>query len=259
MQEQFLPTNFPALTTAFVAFLYVAVLYLPFNRGDRDEARIIRNRSITLWLLSLLCLLYRNQHLNPPLHHSLTRSITDILFTIGLTSLLYSGHLITRLTCPSPFCILTYSFSNPKTRWFAFRDYITAPLTEEVVFRHFLVSLWLAHPSDPHRLLYALFLPSILFGLSHFHHILHYRTLLPILFQTTYTFLFGIYAAYLYILSNQNILAPLTAHILCNLLELPDLQAIALHPHSKSITFIYFVTLMGFVGFVYYSVQWVKV
>lgn len=83
-----------------------------------------------------------------------------------------------------------------------------------------------------------------MFSLAHVHHV---RELGPtdLCFQMAYTFLFGVYAAALYI-NTRTFWAPFVAHVICNVLESPDFSAIATHPRRRLLVAFYIVALVVF-------------
>ncbi|XP_063900157.1 CAAX prenyl protease 2-like [Zophobas morio] len=117
------------------------------------------------------------------------------------------------------------------------RDYVVAPVTEEIIYRGCLFPL-LAPTFG--RNLYIL-INSIFFGLAHFHHLFEHRHLpwpswkkkfhLSIM-QSGFTFTFAIYNTYFYLCTGR-ILTPIVIHILCNAIGFPRFQEIASHPHRK--------------------------
>ena len=119
------------------------------------------------------------------------------------------------------------------------RNFITAPVTEEIVFRGLLVPLMIfayaAFRSDDGGHVYSPFSiiirSPIWFGVAHLHHIVEKlrsgeRVLVAVLstlIQLTYTSIFGAIAA-AFLIQTGNILAPITSHIFCNFWGLPNLE-----------------------------------
>lgn len=222
------------ITSAVFSISYVAVLYLPFNSGPRNATPIIVSRLLTLSLLT--CLLETYIRIRLPVvsyHHSTISHITATLIGIGLTLLLYAGHILV-----TPIRNLT-SHSFAEHRYQALRNYFFAPLLEEIVFRRQTLLIWSCqHPAS------QLIFPALMFSLAHAH---RFRSmgLVPLLFQLAYTLLFGVYAAALYI-NTLSVFAPIGAHILCNILELPDVLAMATHRKRRAILIVYAASLLCF-------------
>lgn len=111
---------------------------------------------------------------------------------------------------------------------FAWRTFVVAPLTEEIVFRACMIPTLLC--AGFQHLVIILFCP-LFFGLAHLNHFweLVYlqkwdkkRAFLVVGMQLGYTTVFGWYASFLH-LRTGNLLAPLVAHIFCNIMGFPDL------------------------------------
>jgi hypothetical protein len=93
------------------------------------------------------------------------------------------------------------------SRWLPFRDYVCGPITEELVFRHAILSVLLhGHPPVRHPVAWS----ALLFALAHAHHGIASvcqgrapwgRVVVPTLFQGAYTFAFGWYAALVHLRS----------------------------------------------------------
>ncbi|XP_027069641.1 CAAX prenyl protease 2 [Coffea arabica] len=106
------------------------------------------------------------------------------------------------------------------------RNYIVAPITEELVFRACMVPLLLCGGFSTYT---VVFLCPIFFSLAHLNHILEYyfqknRSLVKASmaagFQLGYTVIFGSYASFLFVRTGH-LIAPLVAHIFCNYMGLP--------------------------------------
>lgn len=105
------------------------------------------------------------------------------------------------------------------------RDYLLAPLTEEINYRFILLKLLCPCFSK----LNSCLISSFLFGFSHFHHYVldtsKERTLFSTCCQFTFTFLFGMFASSMYLKSGY-IITPIVLHAICNFLCLPDFETI---------------------------------
>lgn len=226
-----------ALNTSFaITLLYVGVLYLPFNAGPRNDRHIIIYRLTTLAVLCLFLEAYIRYRI-PSIAQKHSGGTRAPALAVGttLTLLLYTGHL---LVTPRQH-LSTHSFADVDHRYLAFRNYVFAPLLEEIVFRRQTLVIWSCQ-RDEWRLLF----PAAMFALAHVHHI-RSLGLVGLLFQIAYTFLFGIYAAALYVNTNT-VWAPFAAHVVCNVLELPDVVAISTHPRRRMVCVVYAVSIIGF-------------
>lgn len=223
-------------TSILFTLLYVLSLYLPFNTGDRNRRPVILSRLTTLTFLALILEIYTRQRV-PLLSHkqSAGTRLPALLVTTLLTLLLYAGHLA---VTPARH-LASYSLLRPNVRYLALRNYLVGPILEEIVFRRQTLLIWSCQSTLP-RLLF----PAAMFALAHVHHVRELG-LIGLAFQMAYTFLFGVYAAALYI-NTRTFWAPLVAHVICNVLELPDFVAIARHRHRRLLVAFYAVALVLF-------------
>ncbi|KAG4383803.1 hypothetical protein AAZX31_13G137700 [Glycine max] len=129
------------------------------------------------------------------------------------------------------------------------RNYVLAPLTEELVFRACMIPLLLCGGLKTYS---AILLCPIFFSLAHLNHFLeiyakqNYRIVkaaMVIGLQLGYTVVFGSYASFLFIRTGH-LIAPLVAHIYCNFMGLPVLYS--QRSGIVSVTFI-----IGFLGFLW--------
>ncbi|CEF64979.1 CAAX prenyl protease 2 [Strongyloides ratti] len=112
------------------------------------------------------------------------------------------------------------------------RNVVFAPISEELAFRGF--------------------------SLCHLHHILDdtrkgssiINSLLARLFQCTYSYLFGVYAAFLF-LRTGNVIAPIISHAICNCLGLPSIVDINEYQDNSPKIILYLCHIFGLVMFIY--------
>lgn len=135
-------------------------------------------------------------------------------------------------------------FSIPDTRYWKYnfrdlawiRNHLVAPLSEEFTFRACMMPL-LMQSFGPSV---ALLVTPLFFGIAHFHHLIeHLRqgmqkslAIQMSLVQFTYTSVFGIYSAYLF-LRTGHFVAPFIAHAFCNHMGLPDVQELFSQPEGR--------------------------
>lgn len=225
-----------ATSVGFTA-LYVSSLYLPFNTGDRNHRAIILSRLLTLSILSFGLEIYTRRRVPALSHKDLSYGARLPALTVAalLTLLLYTGHL----AATPPHQLASYSFADTRHRYVALRNYLAGPVLEEIVFRRQTLLIWSCQ-GDISSLLF----PAAMFSLAHVHHVRELGTI-GVLFQMAYTFLFGVYAAALY-MNTQTFWAPFVAHVICNVLEVPDFAAIASHPRKKVLILLYCCSLVLF-------------
>ncbi|KAJ6616346.1 hypothetical protein B0H10DRAFT_2037625 [Mycena sp. CBHHK59/15] len=127
--------------------------------------------------------------------------------------------------------------------WVGLRNYIWGPLTEEIVFRACVLSVYAMAGAGRGKMI--AFAPMA-FGLAHVHHAWETynqygrtaaalkRAVLTTLFQTGYTTLFGAHTSFLF-LRTSSLAPPFTAHVFCNIMGVPQMSSeIAIHPERKS-------------------------
>jgi hypothetical protein len=149
------------------------------------------------------------------------------------------------------------SFLNPPTedeRWKNIRNFIVAPVTEEIVFRGCMVPALLASGESP---LKASLVAPLFFGVAHAHHaVLRLRQgekisriMIGTIFQFAYTTLFGIYAAYAFIRTGS-VGAVVVSHAYCNWMGVPDLSFVnARSPLHRYRTFLVVMYIAGALAF----------
>jgi prenyl protein peptidase len=113
-----------------------------------------------------------------------------------------------------------------------FRNLVFAPLSEEIVFRGLMVAVMVSEVAAGGEggVGQICALVPAWFALAHVHHLLekilvqHHpvtSALLSTLVQITYTSIFGVIATYLH-LRTGSLAAPITSHVVCNFVGLPD-------------------------------------
>ncbi|MBA0693021.1 hypothetical protein Goari_010537 [Gossypium aridum] len=192
-----------------------------------------------------------------------------MVFPLFLTSLMYAGSLMLKsmllvnkwkehrhqegeplLGCiKSTLLSLPGQMSSVASNVLFWRNFIVAPVTEELVFRACMIPLLLCGGFKAYN---AIFLCPTFFSLAHLNHMMeiysrHNYSLLKaslvVGLQLGYTVVFGSYASFLFIRTG-NIAAPLVAHAFCNYMGLP-----VLFVHGKGLVSITFVA--GMVSFVW--------
>lgn len=215
-------------TSSLLTGLFVGVLYLPFNVGDRDSPKVVRSRLVSLVLLALASEVYVRAR-DPEIHNlASTGWFSGALAAGSLTGLLYLGPLLA---------------SAPSTQyhgWLAARNYFMAPLLEELVFRRHSLLLWRCVPHGA-----RMFGPAALFSAAHAHHARSGIALSVVIIQLIYTLVFGLYSSALFAATNS-LIPPLTAHVMCNFLGVPDLGAISAHPARGIISCVYAASIATF-------------
>ncbi|KAL2323093.1 hypothetical protein Fmac_027472 [Flemingia macrophylla] len=129
------------------------------------------------------------------------------------------------------------------------RNYVVAPLTEELVFRACMIPLLLYGGFETYS---VILLCPVFFSLAHLNHFVeiytkqNYRIMKAVMvigLQLCYTVVFGSYASFLFIRTGH-LIAPLVAHIYCNFMGLPVL-------YSQKSGFVSVTFIIGFLGFLW--------
>lgn len=126
------------------------------------------------------------------------------------------------------------------------------PITEEIVFRSCLLSLYLAS-DEPPSTIYLVTCTPLYFGVAHLHHLYESRlqhphelwsvAVLRSAFQFTFTTIFGWYAAFIFLRSG-NVYSSILVHSFCNMMGLPKLYG-KLGNQTDLVTAVYYVLLIG--------------
>jgi len=145
------------------------------------------------------------------------------------------------------------------------RNYWLAPLTEEIVFRACVLSVYhLSGASNKYMIYFA----PLTFGLAHIHHawdtynrygrtwLAARRALVMSVFQLCYTTFFGMHVSYLF-LRTGSILPPITAHIWCNIMGLPEIVwELKTFPKYRRVIIVFY--LSGIAAFIYTLQKWTQ-
>ncbi|KAF8148226.1 hypothetical protein B0H34DRAFT_785703 [Crassisporium funariophilum] len=188
------------------------------------------------------------------------KSVTPLLFLGPLFASYLGGEL--------PFQRNWAYATHVRARFFSLqgvRNYMLAPLTEEIVFRACVLSIYHLSGAGTKRMIY---LGPLTFGMAHIHHAWETynrygrtssaakRALIMSLFQLSYTTLFGIHASFLF-LRTRSLLPPLTAHVWCNIMGVPEV-GYEMRRFPKYRTLIIAMYLIGVAAFVYTLARWTE-
>ncbi|KAK3226815.1 hypothetical protein Dsin_006677 [Dipteronia sinensis] len=243
------------LTLFYVAILYAPTLILRLPPPSSLKNFLIRRfvcaaiSSVVSLLFSALILPIRSEEASSLVGVYGIRSDhmwQAVVFPLSLTSLMYAGSLVLKsmLLLKSwkkntndgggvlSDCIksalktfLDYMISMA-SNVMAWRNYVVAPLTEELVFRACMIPLLLC---GGFKICTVIFLCPVFFSLAHLNHLMeiysrqNYSLLkasMAVGLQLGYTVVFGWYASFLFVRTG-NLVSPLVAHIFCNFMGLP--------------------------------------
>lgn len=261
------------------AFLFVISLYIwrKSTLIDRDEPQTIKQRlfSVTSVCLIVPCILTRF------IDQSDKQTDPSFLTLIGIpdqfinqsiflpllhTAALFTGPLfLTVLSNPSPIDYIRHVInsinecrSSERKSLIALRNLIAAPITEEFVFRACMCSVMI---NGGWPMSVSLLTSPLLFGAAHLHHLIGLvrakgysiqQGVVAVVFQLAHTTLFGLYTAYVFIVTG-NVLTVILCHTFCNLMEFPDLQwaSSPYHPHHGKRIPVFIAFITGIVAFIY--------
>ncbi|KAF9234688.1 CAAX protease self-immunity-domain-containing protein [Melanogaster broomeanus] len=243
------------------------------NERWRDDQDIIRARLVAVSIATLLCCVLVFG-LMTAVSGNDNDQLTPLQLTVvylGLTPTNILPHLVTPILFLGPlyghFLVETLpsqrnsSFLNGGASFVfsltGMRNYVIGPTTEEIVFRACVLTVY--HLAQASRVR-MIFLSPLLFGAAHLHHAWDTynrygrspaalkRAAIGTAFQFTYTSIFGFYCSYLF-LRTGSVLAPITAHIFCNIMGVPQPgYDISQRPDRKlAIITAYFLGIFGFV------------
>jgi len=259
-QEQALLVRHAVVYSTLLSSTFVGVLYLAPKRIrqlNRESPQQIKWRAS---LAALACLLScstssyalhiltgnRDLRLHVPGFLDVSRDVPSTCLVLAQTGILYLGplsemalELYRALKADKQLSFLQfwqswYSIYIDPTlqrivkpdglRWQTLRNLLVAPVTEEIVFRYLIVSVWKATHTS-----YIPLLTPLFFGIAHIHHacvglfngerpgIVALRSAFPF----TYTTAFGSYVSYAF-LRRESLLAVTASHMFCNSMGLPS-------------------------------------
>lgn len=226
-------------TTAasFLGFAYVGGLYVWRSQHDRDHPETIKRRFLSAFFTSCLCpplvYFFGNQKLLN--EHGLAAIIgvrgpgllTASILPLGLTMVLFLGPICMLMTTERFKWMTHYSYWHQCSRdWVWWRNHVVAPFTEEFAFRACMVPILLSYYTPKG----AILMSPLFFGIAHFHHMIErirrgqeIQTAFFIsTFQFTYTTVFGMYSAFLFIRTGH-LASCVIVHGFCNFMGFPDL------------------------------------
>lgn len=240
------------LTSLFVSASYVLGVYatsINVNdyRSGRDDPQVIRQRMGRITIISIL-----NLFLVPWIlcHFGSADSMRDAVLHLGLwphhlsylfealralllIGLLYVGPIIDSLLyylfVPSgnPF----QDFKEELNNIWGFRNYIFAPVTEEIFYTSMILNCYMLLPHEEVTQLKLVWFTPFFFGLAHLHHAYEtYRNsrttmatvILTTALQVTYTTLFGCLTNCVFLKTGGNLWSCIILHAFCNLMGFPE-------------------------------------
>ncbi|KAJ7614173.1 hypothetical protein FB45DRAFT_758687 [Roridomyces roridus] len=193
---------------------------LKFQPGGRDDPAVIRARLMAVTIACVLScgvvyyLLLGIQIQDPMVT---TMRLLGVQWPPSVLSCLQTpllfigpiyGHYLASALPGQKHYSFKYHFVDTFFSWVGFRNYLWAPLTEEITFRACVLSVYAMGGASRWKMI--AFAPLV-FGLAHVHHgwevykqlgstpAAFNRALVSAVFQTAYTTLFGAYASFLFL------------------------------------------------------------
>ncbi|KAH7913367.1 CAAX protease self-immunity-domain-containing protein [Hygrophoropsis aurantiaca] len=239
---------------------------------SRDDPEVIKARLISVSIATFLCcagVFVMMWHLvDGDVELALNNTFTHLglkyisIYPLLVTPLLFLGPLYGRYLFQSLPLQQRWSFKTDVISFFfsirGIRNYILAPITEEIVFRACVISVYQSSGASKTRMI---FLSPISFGAAHLHHawdtynrygrtaMAAKQAIIGTLFQFAYTSIFGFYCAYLF-LRTGSIFPPIVAHVFCNIMGVPQPGTeMKQSPNRKlAIAVMYVVGILGFIS-----------
>lgn len=242
------------------------------NERWRDDPDVIKARLLAVTSATLICCLIvfivmKNLSRDDAIHNLTTSARLHLGFTwsntlpLLITPLLFFGPLYVQfLEKALPFQ-KDWNFKDDVLFRFlsivGLRNYFVAPITEEIVFRACVLTVYYSAGASRTKMI---FLSPLVFGAAHIHHAFETyhrygctataakRAIISTVIQFTYTSIFGFYCCYLFLRSGS-LLPPIAAHMFCNIMGIPQPSyEISLMPNRKlSISAAYLFGIIGFV------------
>ncbi|KIJ60308.1 hypothetical protein HYDPIDRAFT_117404 [Hydnomerulius pinastri MD-312] len=253
----------------------------PKERDERwrDDPDVIRARLVAVSTATFLCCAMVFAVMNSVSGNETDQSTAPQLTVVhlGFTSSSILPHLITPVLFLGPlyghFLLETLPFQK---HWSfeedvlsslfslaGMRNYIVAPITEEIVFRACVLTVYNLALASRTRMI---FLSPLVFGAAHIHHAWDTynrygrspaalkRAVIGTVFQFTYTSIFGFYCSYLF-LRTGSVYPPIVAHIFCNIMGVPQPgYEISQRPDRRLAIIVAY--LIGISGFVFVLPRW---
>lgn len=223
-----------------ISLAYVGSVYiLPGGRPNINDVSVIWRRVVGVCVFSAVIVF--NMGIDVPQWTAINKGVVkSVLKAVLSLNLLYAGSLLTK------------GFPSIKTgtkleQWNSIKSLLVGPITEELVYRGVLISIYLDNGLTSDQALSENFL---YFGLAHLHHGLMRwlngegagkQICVQSFMHFVMTSLFGTYACYL-VLRTGNIWPSVVSHLLCNLYGPPELSGTATY---------YFLTACSVAAFAY--------
>lgn len=254
------------ITSCFgLAAMFVGILYLVPTNKPRDDPETIRWRILATGLVTAVAPFYmllwadsNTSDQGDELYHvlgiKLDGIIPAILYPIVLVSILYCGvwihSLMGLVVTEGVFKAYINASLTEFNIYVVLRNYVVAPFVEEFVFRACMLPMLTASMGMKIGVLVC----PLFFGIAHMHHLIEWyrwrqthftEALLITILQLCYTSLFGLYSAFLFVRTGH-LVSPVISHVYCNIMGLPDIDAIRHSKYSSVLWTVYVCSLVCF-------------
>lgn len=245
------------ISTSYVAVLYVSSKEAANYKIKRDDPRVIKSRIKKLsmvMLINIILVPYIQYSLGSNYVSTYSEAILNLgivpgrQLTTGRDLLLYINNIFSLMILiaqlfigPLTDSLLYYVFTKGRTLYTDFnelfdniwgmRNYVFAPITEELFYTSMLLTTYIAFfPTNELNYKRLLLEPSLFFGLAHAHHAYEsYQTgqygmvsiFFNTMFQVIYTSLFGALTKYAFLMTGGNLWACILLHSFCNVMGFP--------------------------------------
>jgi len=254
---------------------YVASLYVWRSSKDRDHDDTIKRRFLSAAFMTMVSPIFVQMFGSPALldRYSLAETIgirwaglpQAILLPLLLTIVLFLGPSVMLLaevtgletagsvsSCWERMKVsCSFYWRRSLTDWKWWRNHVVAPFSEEFTFRACMLPVLLGYYTHTQ----AIIVSPLFFGVAHFHHMVErirkgedvLPSFLISMFQFSYTTIFGMYSALLF-LRTGHFAAPFLVHAYCNFMGFPDFIEVVNSEPRKRI-FLSAMFLTGAVSF----------
>jgi len=235
---------------------YVGSLYVWPTRHDRDHPDTIKRRFISAAFMTVVSPLFVYLFGAPHLVQNYTLAqilglrcdgfFNSATIPLFLTMLLFLGPSVLLLSDRRfrVFCVPMF-WKQSLQDWIWWRNHVVAPFSEEFTFRACMVPVLLGYYTNKQ----AILISPLFFGIAHFHHMVErirkgqdiMTSFLVSMFQFTYTTIFGMYSALLFVRTGHFV-APFVVHAYCNFMGFPDIsEVMSLEPRKRLLVSFMFV------------------
>ncbi|KAH7589425.1 CPBP intramembrane metalloprotease [Nakaseomyces glabratus] len=243
------------ISLSYVAVLYITSKGIENYPARRDDPRVIKRRLKNVLMVSILNtaivpllhsiivpqLSYKEAFLNigiiPGYHQhgssQIKLYIGTILKNLCLVMLLYIGPLTDMVLyyISNKESSILSAFREEFMNIWGLRNYIFAPITEELFYTSLLLNTYLTLEPRKPKLTTLLWQPSLFFSIAHIHHayeatlVGNFSTasiIINTLFQMAYTGIFGAFTNFVFLRTGGNLWSCILLHSFCNVMGFPS-------------------------------------